>query len=210
MGGRNDQSPTWLVDGAVRIRRLTVGAYGNNAYVVACPRTGDALLIDAADEPDRLLAALAGLRCQAIVLTHGHSDHWQALEAVRRAYPQALVGIHPADAGMLPPPPLPHPLADGEPIPIGGLTVTVIHTPGHTPGSVCLAVPGHLFSGDTLFPGGPGATRPPLGDFPQIIASIRERCFTLPDATVVLPGHGESTTVGLERPHLKEWIARGW
>ncbi|HVA20749.1 MAG TPA: MBL fold metallo-hydrolase [Candidatus Micrarchaeia archaeon] len=204
------EAPSWDVGGAVRIRRLTVGPYRNNVYVVACPQTGDAVLIDAADQPERILAALTDVHLVAILTTHGHPDHWQALAAVRAAHPGAVARVHAADAGMLPPPPLADGLEDGGAVEFGSVTLTVLHTPGHTPGSICLYLPGHLFSGDTLFPGGPGATRPPLGDFPTIIASVGERLFTLPDDTVVHPGHGEQTTIGVERPHLGEWIARGW
>ena len=143
-----------------------------------------------------------------ILMTHGHADHWGALGKLRDAL-GASVGIHLADADMLPLTPN-FALADGQLIAFGAASVEVLHTPGHTPGSVCFLSDGQLFSGDTLFPGGPGATKPPLGDFPLIMRSLRDQLFTLPDETAVFPGHGDPTTIGGERPSLDEWEARGW
>jgi glyoxylase-like metal-dependent hydrolase (beta-lactamase superfamily II) len=119
------------------------------------------------------------------------------------------VGIHLDDADMLPLTPN-FALAEGQQIAAGGVSLRVLHTPGHTPGSVCFLGDGVLFSGDTLFPGGPGATNQALGNFPTIMRSLREKLFTLPDATVVAPGHGKPTTIGKERPSLDEWEQRGW
>ena len=195
-------------DDSLRVRRLVVGPLDNNVFVVACARTGEAAIIDAAAEGDRIEAAVADVEPVAILTTHGHHDHVGAAVEMRERLGVPL-WIHPADAalaGFVPD----QRLEDGETVLVGDLRVKVVHTPGHTPGSTCLALPGHLFSGDTLFPGGPGATGRPGSSFEQIIESIRHRLFTLPDATQVHPGHGLDTTIGTERPQLPEWIARGW
>ena len=191
-----------------QIRTLSVGSMDNNVYLLICPDTGQGVLVDAASEADRILEAAEGVAVRYILQTHGHHDHVGALPAVKQAL-RAPVGVHRADAAMLPVEPdlL---LSDEQLITFGNQQLLVLHTPGHTPGSVCLLTGRNLISGDTLFPGGPGATATPLGSFPRIIESIREKLFTLPDDTLVLPGHGKSTTIGEERPHLDEWIARGW
>ncbi len=190
-----------------RIRKLCVGAYENNAYVVACRASGDAVIVDAAAEADRIVAAAADVTPQAILTTHGHFDHVGAARAVadRLGIP---FRIHPADeslAGMT----ADEPLEEGA-IGIGDLTMEAVHTPGHTPGSTSLLLDGVVLTGDTLFPGGPGATRGPGSSFPQIIDSIRDRLLTLPGETIVMPGHGLDTTIGAEAPSLPKWIARGW
>jgi len=188
------------------ITRAVVGPMDNNAYLVRCNTTGMALLVDAADEIDRLTDLAATSTVQTIITTHGHWDHHQvADEASRRL--GALVLLHPLDreiAGK------PFGALEPGPVAFGDVTATVIHTPGHTPGSVCVLLDGVVLTGDTLFPGGPGATRFDHSSFPTIIESIRQNLFTLPDATVVLPGHGDATTIGQERDHLDEWIERGW
>jgi glyoxylase-like metal-dependent hydrolase (beta-lactamase superfamily II) len=182
----------------------------NNVYLVVCPHTQDAVLIDASGDAERLLTEIrrAQARVRTILMTHGHADHWGALGQLRDAL-GASVGIHLADAEMLPLTPN-FALSDGQRIAFGAAELEVIHTPGHTPGSVCFLGDSNLFSGDTLFPGGPGATKPPLGDFPLIMRSLREQLFTLPDETLVFPGHGDPTTIGRERPSLDAWEARGW
>ena len=193
--------------GDLQVVKLSVGPMDNNVYVLICPAQNESVIIDAANEADRILAAVHGTTVRYILQTHGHSDHVQALEQVKRVT-HAPIAIHSADAAMLPVPPdlL---LADGDCIQFGQHELRVIHTPGHTPGGVCFLIGRYLFSGDTLFPGGPGNTRSYLGNFPQIIESVR-RLFALPDETIVYPGHGPETTIGRERPHLDEWIARGW
>lgn len=194
-------------DGTLRVRTLAVGQLDNNVYVAGCPGTGLAVVIDPADEAGRILEAIAGLSVQAILVTHGHPDHSGAAPALARAL-GIPVYLHPADApraGL----PATQPLGDGDEIRFGGASLRVIHTPGHTPGSVCLFGGGCLFSGDTLFPGGPGAAEGP-GAFATIMASLRRRLFTLPDDTRVLPGHGPETTIADERPFVDEWERRGW
>ena len=200
----------WDYQGEVWVRRRRVGPLDNDAYFVACPETGEAVLIDAANEAPKLIAAADGLELRAILETHGHWDHWQALAQVAGEFPAAVVAAHPDDLGMFPPPPPGHHLHDGEVVEFGRRRLSVIHTPGHTPGSVCFLAPGILFSGDTLFPGGPGSTRPPEGDFGTILESIEVKLWPLPDATLVLPGHGDPTTIGAERPQLDIWRRRGW
>jgi len=201
--------PLHYQDDRVEITRVVVGPMDNNVYVVRCRRTGESVLIDAANEADLLLDLCRRLNVTRVLTTHGHQDHIQAVPAVRAAgYP---VGIGTEDVPMLPAHDF---VIDADTVTdVGDLVLRTIHTPGHTPGSMCFVIEGSpvLLSGDTLFPGGPGATKFPGGDFPTIIASIGERLFgRLPDHTVVMPGHGEDTTIGAERPHLQEWADRGW
>jgi glyoxylase-like metal-dependent hydrolase (beta-lactamase superfamily II) len=194
---------------AAEVHQIVVGSMDNNVYVIRCRRTGDALLIDAANEHEALLEICTRLGVRQVVETHGHWDHIQAVPAVREA--GISVAVTEADAGMLPSYDLL--LTDDEQLSVGDLRIRTLATPGHTPGSICFAVEGTplLFSGDTLFPGGPGNTSFEGGDFPSIITSIDRRIFAAfaPD-TVVLPGHGVATTVGKEAPHLQEWVDRGW
>ena len=208
--GVNLGGEDWEYRGEVWVRRRRVGPLDNDAYFVVCPETGQAVLIDAANEAPELIAAAQGLELTAILETHGHWDHWQALAEVSGEFPLAVVAAHPQDLTMFPPPPPGRHLHDGEVIEFGRRRLTVIHTPGHTPGSVCFWAPGILFSGDTLFPGGPGATPPPEGDFATILRSIEEKLWPLPDQTLVLPGHGDPTAIGRERPNLEGWRRRGW
>ena len=196
-------------DSQVEITRLVVGPMDNNVFVVRCRQTGEAALVDAANEADRLLEVSRRLGVRRVLQTHGHHDHIQAVPAMRAAGYQ--VGVGADDAPMLPG----HDfvIEDDSVIEVGRLRLQAIHTPGHTPGSMCFELEGSpvLLAGDTLFPGGPGATDRPGGDFDSIIRSIDERLFArLGDETLVLPGHGADTTIGAERPHLGEWIERGW
>ena len=196
-------------DSQAEIHKVVVGPMDNNVYVLRCKETGEAVLLDAANEHDKLLELCRRLGVRQVLETHGHWDHIQAVPAVRDAGYE--VGVTAADASMLPS--YDFVLGDGEVIKVGRLRLHTIATPGHTPGSMCFRLEGSpvLFSGDTLFPGGPGATKFPGGDFPTIIRSVEDRLFSkLPPDTLVLPGHGDDTTIGKESPHLQEWIDRGW
>ena len=196
-------------DGACEVHQTVVGSFDNNVYIVRCRRTGEAVLVDAADEHAFLLELSGQLGVRRVLETHGHWDHIQAVPAMREAGIE--VAVTAADAAMLPSYDLT--LDDDVAIVVGDLEIRTIATPGHTPGSMCFAVLGTplLLSGDTLFPGGPGATRFEGSSFEGIIESIDTRLFApFDDATIVLPGHGDATTIGTERPHLEEWVARGW
>jgi glyoxylase-like metal-dependent hydrolase (beta-lactamase superfamily II) len=188
---------------------VVVGPVDNNVYVLRCRQTGEAVLIDAANEHEQLLDLCRRLDVRRVLETHGHWDHIQAVPQVRDA--GYRVAITQGDAGMLPS--YDDLLEDETAIEIGRLRLHTVLTPGHTAGSMCFRLEGApiLFSGDTLFPGGPGATGFPGGNFPLIIRSIESRLFSpLPADTIVYPGHGLDTTIGAERPHLQEWIDRGW
>ncbi|MEV5557684.1 MBL fold metallo-hydrolase [Nonomuraea wenchangensis] len=199
---------------ALTISKLAVGPFDNNAYLLRCTETGEGLLIDAAAEADRLLALIADQPLGAIVTTHQHGDHWQALEQVAKVT-GAQVIAHPLDAPALPVP-AGHTVEHGETIPLGGVSLEVIHLRGHTPGSIALLYDGgeagpHLFTGDSLFPGGVGNTWKDAERFNQLYDDVVTRVFDrLPDETWVYPGHGKDTTLGAERPSLPEWKARGW
>ena len=196
-------------DAACEVHQTVVGSFDNNVYIVRCRRTGDAVLVDAADEHDFLLELSRQLGVRRVLETHGHWDHIQAVPAMREAGIE--VAVTAADAAMLPSYDLT--LDDDVAIVVGDLEIRTIATPGHTPGSMCFSVLGTplLLSGDTLFPGGPGATKFEGSSFEGIIESIDTRLFApFGDATIVLPGHGDATTIGTERPHLDEWVARGW
>ena len=197
-------------DHNLEVHRVVVGPYANNVFVVRCKHTGEAVLIDAANEHEQLLDLCRALGVRRVLETHGHHDHIQAVPAMREAGYE--VAVTTADAPMLADVGYDVFIDDGEVIEVGKVRLEAIHNPGHTPGSVSFKVANAplLFTGDTLFPGGPGATHFPGGDFATIIGSIDARLFTFPGNTVVLPGHGVDTTISMERPHLDEWVARGW
>ena len=192
----------------VRIDKIVVGPYENNVFVVRCKGTGQAVLIDAANEHELLLEVSRATGVRRVLTTHGHFDHIQAVTQMRDA--GIDVGIATEDAKMLPA--YDFTIPDDDVIEVGELRLHTIHTPGHTRGSTCFLLEGHsvLFSGDTLFPGGVGNTSFEGGDFPTIIRSVDTRLFTLEGETLVLPGHGLDTTIATERPHLQEWVDRGW
>jgi glyoxylase-like metal-dependent hydrolase (beta-lactamase superfamily II) len=196
-------------DQHAEIHRLVVGPVENNVFVVRCTETGEAVLLDAANEHDKLLELCQRLGVRKVLETHGHWDHIQAVPAVRDAGYE--VGVTAADAAMLPS--YDFVLEHDTVIAVGRLRLRTIATPGHTPGSMSFLLEGSpvLFSGDTLFPGGPGNTKFENADFATIITSIDERLFSpLDPSTIVMPGHGADTTIGAERPHLQEWVDRGW
>jgi glyoxylase-like metal-dependent hydrolase (beta-lactamase superfamily II) len=192
----------------VEIHQVVVGPVDNNVLVLRCTESGDAVLLDAANEHELLLAMCERLGVRRVLETHGHWDHIQAVPELRDA--GYSVGVTAQDAAMLPS--YDEVIEDDTVIDVGRLRLRTIHTPGHTPGSMCFQLEGYpvLFSGDTLFPGGPGNTTFEGGDFPTIIESLDRRLFTLPADTIVLPGNGDRTTIGAERPHLQEWVDRGW
>jgi glyoxylase-like metal-dependent hydrolase (beta-lactamase superfamily II) len=196
-------------DDQAEITKVVVGPYDNNVYVVRCKQTGDAVLLDAANEHEKLLELCRTLGVRTVLETHGHFDHIQAIPQVRDAGYE--VGVTAEDAAMLPA--YDYLLEDDSIIEVGRLRLRTLLTPGHTPGSMCFEVEGSpvLLSGDTLFPGGPGNTSFEGGDFDTIIRSIEERIFSkFAPETIVMPGHGADTTIGTETPHLQEWIDRRW
>jgi glyoxylase-like metal-dependent hydrolase (beta-lactamase superfamily II) len=197
-------------DSRAEIHRVVVGPFENNVFVLRCRDTGEAVLIDAANEHEQLLEMCQSLGVRRVLETHGHQDHIQAVPQIREAGYE--VGINSADAPMLKDVGYDVLIDDAEIIEVGRLRLHVIHNPGHTPGSISFRLEDApiVFSGDTLFPGGPGATGFEGGDFPTIIQSIDNLLLKLPADTIVMPGHGVDTTIGTERPHLQEWVDRGW
>lgn len=197
-------------DSRLQIHKVVVGPYANNVFVLRCRDTGEAVLIDAANEHEQLLELCRRLGVRRVLETHGHWDHIQAVPAIREAGYE--VGVMSADAAMLKDVGYDVFIDDHDVIEVGKLRLHAIHNPGHTPGSVSFRVEGAplVFTGDTLFPGGPGNTTFDGGNFNTIIDSLDNRLFTLPAETIVMPDHGVSTTIAAERPHLQEWVARGW
>ena len=193
-------------DGNLRVIKLaSLGPYDNNAYIIADAASGEAIVVDMPAGSEAVIEAARPWRVQAIVLTHTHPDHWLDYDRVKAAL-GAPVLCHPAER-IMPAEKSDGPLADGEEIAAGGVSVRCIHTPGHTPGSTCFLAGRFLFSGDTLFPGGPGRTQTP-DDLRETIASITERLYSLPDETLVLPGHGSDTTIGESRREYAVFTSR--
>jgi len=208
VGGPSD---TREING-LTLTKIAVGEMHNNAYLLR-DATGRALLIDAAAEPARLLEMIGDTPVVKIVTTHQHGDHWQALAEVKAAT-GAVTVAHPLDAPGIPVP-TDELVEDGDTIEFGDTRLHVTHLVGHTPGSIALTYNAagpqpHLFTGDCLFPGGPGRTTTPE-TFNSLMTGLETKVFDrLPDATWIYPGHGNDSTLGAERPHLEEWRARGW
>jgi len=181
----------------VEIKKLEVGGFENNCYILTCPRAHESIIIDPAAEAGRILHEVEGRNVKYILLTHGHRDHIGALEEVRITT-GAPVGIHAEDAQALKKVP-DFFLKDGQTLTCEEYSIKVLHTPGHSPGGVCFQMGKILFSGDTIFPNGPGNTSIPRADAQIILESIHSKIFVLPDDTIIYPGHGLETTVGREK-----------
>jgi glyoxylase-like metal-dependent hydrolase (beta-lactamase superfamily II) len=196
------------------ITKLAVSEMANNAYLLTSTATGEALLVDAAADAPALLAMIGDADVRTIITTHGHWDHHRALPEVVAATGAQTVA-HPADAGDLPVP-VTRAVEHGDTVTVGDQTLEVVHLRGHTPGSIALVWRGpegagtHVFTGDSLFPGGPGRTTTPE-NFESLMDDLEARIFgQLDDVAWIYPGHGKDTTLGTERPNLGEWRARGW
>ncbi|TFV53149.1 MBL fold metallo-hydrolase [Blastococcus sp. TF02A-35] len=197
------------------ISKVAVSEMANNAYLLRCTATGEALLVDAAAEPDTLRSFIGDADLRTVVTTHGHWDHHRALPEVVAAT-GAVTVAHPADAADLPVP-VQRPVEHGDTVAVGEQVLEVVRLRGHTPGSIALVWRGpedagvHVFTGDSLFPGGVGNTQQDPARFASLVDDVEQRLFgTLPDEAWVYPGHGKDTTIGAERPSLPEWRARGW
>lgn len=192
-------------DNDIQIERLELGPWGTNAYIVICLQTGDSVLVDAPADADTMMKRLQGSDPKYILLTHNHMDHIGALSELRSELKVPLAA-HAADSTGLPSPPETL-LDNGDITSFGKVKLEVLHTPGHTPGSLCFKIGKYLISGDTIFPGGPGKTRAPA-DFRQIIRSITDRIFVLPDNTAIYPGHGDPTVLKKEKGEFAIFSSR--
>ena len=192
-------------DDRVQIESMALGPFGTNAYVLRCLKTGDSVVVDAPGEVERILEGLEGTNPRYILMTHDHLDHVGALSELKSIL-NVPVAAHARDTGNLPVSPEVL-LKDGDVVGFGDIRLEVLHTPGHTPGSLCFLLDRYLLSGDTLFPGGPGKTSSPA-DLGQIIESITTKIFPLPDDTKVYPGHGDSTVLGKEKKAFEVFGSR--
>ncbi len=193
-------------DGNLTVMRFgPLGSFANNAYIIADEASGEALVVDMPSGSEEVIAAANDLDVKGIILTHTHHDHWLDYDLVKGALGAPVI-CHPAEQ-IIPTEQIDESLSDGGELAVGSFIVRALHTPGHTPGSTCLLVGKFLFSGDTLFPGGPGRTNTPA-DFQQSIKSITSVLFALPDETEVLPGHGDGTTIGEAKKEYAAFAAR--
>lgn len=192
-------------EGEIRINKINMGPYNNNGYIVVCPETNEGIIIDTPAEPEKLLNELGDVDVKAILITHRHQDHLLGFNEITSAV-GAPVAIGSRDAEALPRPPEIR-LEDGSTVRFGNREIQVLFTPGHTDGAVCLLIGQHLFSGDTLFPGGPGKSRSPEA-FQQEVNSITRKLLVLPDDTAVYPGHGDDTTIGQARQEYQVFASR--
>jgi glyoxylase-like metal-dependent hydrolase (beta-lactamase superfamily II) len=199
--------------GGLTVTKVSVGPMDNNAYLLRCRHDGSQVLIDAANDASRLLEVIGADGLTTVVTTHRHQDHWQALAEVVKATGAASLA-HADDAAEIPV--VTQQLREGDTVAVGDCTLEVIHIVGHTPGSIVLLYrdpsgSAHLWTGDSLFPGGVGNTRGNKKNFASLIDDVEQKLFDrLPDDTWFYPGHGKDSTLGAERPHLAEWRARGW
>ena len=192
-------------DEKIQINRIETTPYGTNAYVVQCLQTGDSMLVDAPGDENRIRQHLQGTNPRYLIITHNHFDHTGALRTLKSEFKVPLAA-HPLDAEQLPV----HSdifLEDNQIISLGRIKLKVLHTPGHTPGSICLLTGQYLLSGDTLFPGGPGRTNSP-DDFRKIMESIQTKIMILPGETKIFPGHGDSTLLSLEKEEFDDFLSR--
>ena len=189
----------------IQIDKLTLGPFDTNSYIMTCPLTGDSVVVDAPGEAAEILKRLKGTNPRYILITHSHMDHLGALLELKSKL-RVPVAVHPLDAKNLPSP-LEMPLGDGDTVSFGNIELRVVHTPGHTPGSVCFLTGKYLISGDTIFPGGPGKTQSPSA-LRQIIESITSRIFVLPEDTQIYPGHGNSAILKKEKAEFAVFSSR--
>jgi glyoxylase-like metal-dependent hydrolase (beta-lactamase superfamily II) len=197
--------PIEVKNETIQIERYELGPFGTNSYIMTCLKTGDSVVVDAPGDAPKVLGQLQQTSPKYVLMTHNHMDHTGALTELKSAL-NVPIAAHPADADRLPLA-ADMMLADGDEVTFGNIHLTVMHTPGHTPGSLCFYTEGYLISGDTLFPDGPGKTGSPAA-FKQIVESLQNKIFPLPDDTQVFPGHGNHTVLGKEKQAFEAFSAR--
>ena len=190
---------------SIRIEKHELGPFVTNSYLLICPKTGDSVIVDAPGEAQKVLKRLEDTHPRYILMTHNHMDHVEALAELKSTL-EIPLAAHQADAGGLPVKPEQF-LNDGDTISFGKTQLRVLHTPGHTPGSLCFLTGNYLIAGDTIFPGGPGKTWSPA-DFKQLVASLKSKIFVLPDETIVYPGHGESAILRVEKQNFEVFSSK--